>query len=390
MKKISLTLLVWLITASVTAQETTLQTLEKELKELKQTVKEQEKKIEASATAIENKNTGHSIFGNTKLGGYGEIHMNQLWDKDDSATSKRQIDFHRFVLFVEHKFNDNIKFFSEIEIEHVIASSSKKGEIELEQAFIDFQYSTNHHVIGGLFLIPVGIINETHEPNAFYGVERNLVERNILPATWWEGGVLFKGNITNQLSYDAAIHSGLKTDAAGKYAIRNGRQQVSEAEARGFGLTTRISYKPMAGLDLNLALQYQTDVTQKSEVDSVSAYLINLNATYQCKDFSIKALFASWSLNGDGPKSFGADKTYGYYIEPSYRINEKWGVFARFSQYDTTAGSKGGKTAKSIVNLGVNFWPHESVVLKFDIEDQYNENQKGESLGFNLGLGYQF
>lgn len=391
MKKIGFTALFCLFLGCVFAQEATLQSLEKEIKQLKETIKEQDKKIEANANAIESKQSDHYSFGkNTTIGGYGELHMNQLWEKDDSTTSKREIDFHRFVLFFEHKFTDNIKFFSEIEIEHVISSAEDKGEVELEQAFIDFQYSTNHHLIAGIFLMPIGFINETHEPNTFYGVERNLVERNIIPATWWEGGILFKGSITDKISYDAALHSGLNTDASTSYAIRDGRQQVSEAQARAFGLTTRISYKPIAGLDLNLALQYQSDLTQKSEPESVSAFLFNFNVAYQIKGFGIKALFANWEVNGDGPEAIGADRAYGYYVEPSYRINDQWGVFARWSHYDTKAGSNGGESGKSVANIGVNFWPHESVVVKLDFEDQYNENDQGERYGVNFGLGYQF
>lgn len=391
MKRIVLVLMSLFTVCTLTAQDATLQSLQKELKELKETVKEQDKKIEASANAIENKESNHLSFGkNTSIGGYGELHMNQLWGKEDETSSKREIDFHRFVLFVEHRFTDNIKLFSEIEIEHVVSSAEDKGEVELEQAFIDFQYSNNHHVIAGMFLLPIGIINETHEPPTFYGVERNSVERYIIPATWWEAGVMFKGNITEQLSYDAAIHSGLNTNASSNYDIREGRQEVMEAEARGFGLTTRISYKPLAGLDVNLALQYQTDLTQKSEPDSVSAFLINVNASYHYKGFGIKVLLADWEVSGDGAEAIGADRSFGYYIEPSYRINDKWGVFVRWSQYDTTAGSNGGKSSKSIANIGVNFWPHESIVIKLDFEDQYNEDELEERQGFNLGMGYQF
>ena len=38
-------------------------------------------------------------------------------------------------------------------------------------------------------LVPVGFLNEVHEPPTFYGVERNPVEKNVIPTTWWEGGI---------------------------------------------------------------------------------------------------------------------------------------------------------------------------------------------------------
>ena len=65
-------------------------------------------------------------------------------------------------------------------------------------------------VVGGLFLTPVGILNETHEPPTFYGVERNNVEKNIIPTTWWEGGAMVQHEIMDGLSTDLSVTSGLK------------------------------------------------------------------------------------------------------------------------------------------------------------------------------------
>ena len=142
----------------------------------------------------------HGISGNTTLGGYGEMHLNKLKNRKPGGTNKDEIDFHRFVLFIGQEFNDRVRFHSELEIEHAlvkdtdtdtVAGSTPKpnsGELELEQAYLDFTLSDTLSAKAGLFLVPVGIINETHEPPTFYGVERNPVENKIIPATWWEGG----------------------------------------------------------------------------------------------------------------------------------------------------------------------------------------------------------
>ena len=82
--------------------------------------------------------------------------------------------------------------------------------LNLRQAFIDFTISDTLSAKAGVFLIPVGIINETHEPPTFYGVERNPVEKNIIPATWWEGGAAVSGEISSGLRYDVAITSGIE------------------------------------------------------------------------------------------------------------------------------------------------------------------------------------
>jgi len=155
----------------------------------------------------------------TYLGGYGEMHYNN-WNSSKNP-DKKEIDLHRVVLMVNHEFNDSIRLFTEIEIEHAFSAGdgSSSGEVEVEQAFIQFDLNENYKANAGVFLIPVGIINETHEPPAFYGVERNPVEKYIIPATWWEGGAMLSGNYDNGISFDVAVTSGL----AGGTDIRGGQ-----------------------------------------------------------------------------------------------------------------------------------------------------------------------
>ena len=149
-----------------------------EIAELKSQLKETEVKTEATITAVEQFAVTPVAASKSTIGGYGEVHYNSL-EKDDSSATKDAIDFHRFVMFTGHQFTDSIRFFSELEVEHSIAGDGKVGEIELEQAYIEWDATENLTAKAGLFLIPVGIINETHEPNTFYGTERNNIEKNI-------------------------------------------------------------------------------------------------------------------------------------------------------------------------------------------------------------------
>ena len=116
-----------------------------------------------------------------QLGGYGELHYNDLSGRG-GASDKEALDFHRFVLFFGYDFNDRIRFNSELELEHSLAGDGKPGEVELEQAYIDLDLTDDHTARAGLFLVPVGLLNPTHEPPRFYGVERNSVEKNIIPS----------------------------------------------------------------------------------------------------------------------------------------------------------------------------------------------------------------
>jgi opacity protein-like surface antigen len=103
----------------------------------------------------------------------------------------------------------------------------------------------------------------------------------------------------------------------------------------------------------------------------------------------LRALHAEWALAGDGPESVDADRQYGWYIEPSYRIAKSVGVFARYGEWDNQAGSSDTASLKRQWNAGANWWPHEQVVAKLDYQWQDNKNGKDQN-GINLGVGYEF
>ena len=343
---------------------------------------------EAVAVATEEAVKSATLLSDkTTIGGYGELHYNNL-DGKNGASDKKEVDFHRFVLFFGHEFNDDLRFFSELELEHSLSGDDKEGEVELEQAYIEYDINDQHRVKGGLFLTPVGIINETHEPPTFYGTERNPVEKNIIPSTWWEAGVMFSGDIAEGFSYDVAATSGLNTSSGSSYKVRSGRQKASKAEAEDFAYTGRIKWTGIPGLELAATVQYQEDITQSNDSTAGSATLFETHAVFERGNFGLRALYATWDLDGNGPKSIGADEQTGWYIEPSYQLSQHFGVFVRYNEWDNAAGSS-SDTEYEQIDLGVNWWPHQDVVVKVDYQDQDAPAGK-EQDGFNVGLGYQF
>jgi predicted porin len=363
---------------------------------LKSRLVETESKTEATAEAIdlvaESTASGGSLLGgNTVIGSYGEMHYNNLENQADGS-DKSAMDFHRFVLFFGHQFTDSVRFFSELEVEHSIAGDGKVGEVELEQAFIEWDYSPEQKLTAGLFLLPVGILNETHEPETFYGVERNNVEKNIVPATWWEGGASLSGEITQGWSYNVAVTTGLFLKG-GKYKVRDGRQKVGKANAEDLAYTGRIKYTGSAGLELGLTFQYQSDLLQSMTVsgaDDVDATLIEAHAAYQSGPFMFRALYATWDIDDDiNLIKAGADEQTGWYLEPSYRFSPEWGVFARYERWDNTAGA-GTNSEMTQFDIGFNYWLTERVAIKMDYQDQDAPNGSKEEDGFNLGIGWSF
>ena len=316
-----------------------------------------------------------------EIGGYGELHYNNV--PSSGVNGDETVDFHRFVLFFGHEFSEDIHFFSEVELEHSIAGEGKGGEVELEQAFIHFRLNDSLSATAGLFLVPVGIVNENHEPPVFYGVERNPVEKRIIPATWWEAGAMMSGTLPEiGFSYDLAYHSGLDAGAN----IRSGRQKVSGAEVENKAMTGRVRYSGQPGLELAATVQYQEDLDQ-IEGGADDAVLIETHIVLNKGAYGARGLYAAWDINGDvGPKYLSQQT--GYYLEGSYKVASAWGVFGRYSMLNYRRTDAGLELKEKQHTVGVNYWPHEDVVVKADIQMQNDDAGDGD--GFNLGIGYQF
>lgn len=370
-------------------QQKMIDQLQQKLEQTEQKVEVAEQKVEATAEEVEaaaeaievaQGPSGSSWADSTSVGGYGELHYNSK-DGDD------QIDFHRFVLYFGHEFNDSVRFFSELELEHALSGDGVDGEVELEQAWIEMDLTDNHRLRAGLDIIPIGLINVTHEPNTFYGVERSEVEKRIIPATWWEAGIGFNGELAPGWNYDVVLHSGLSTTSN----IRSGRQKVSNANADHPATTARLRYTGVPGLEVSGSFQYQSDITAGATTSANSATLFEGHVDYKhSSGLGLRALYAQWDLDDVLQAGRDDDKQYGYYIEPAYRfpvsfIPGEVGVFFRWSELDYANNKE-----EERIGFGFNYWPTQQVAFKFDWTnvDDVDANTSSDSL--NLGIGYQF
>ncbi len=379
-------------------------TLKTENKTLKQTIENTQQQVENNTVAVEsvaeNMESGSSSssdgwFENTSIGGYGELHYQNR--SSEGGSHKEEVDFHRFVLFVDHEFTDDLRFFSELELEHSIAGEGKSGEIELEQAYIEYDITDQASAKAGLFLVPVGILNETHEPDTFYGVERNEVEKFIIPTTWWEAGLAANYRFDNGLSVDAALMTGL--DVGNDFYIRGGRGKIAKQKANDPIIAFRAKYTGIPGLELAGAILHQTDMGQSDNskhgsVDIGSGTLYETHAIYSHAigpgTFTGKALYSRWEFDIDND-DLAAETQYGWYVEPSYRVPTAMGDVGVYGRYQQLDYFKSSDKEYDIWEAGANWWIHEHVVLKANYiykEDNLNSNK--DERGFDLGIGYQF
>ena len=350
-------------------------------------------KVEAVAEVMESAPPQVVEASKTTIGGYGELHYNNL-NANDPSKDVEMLDLHRFVLFFGHQFNDRTRFYSEVEVEHAFVADTggdTPGEVEIEQAFIEFDLRQNLYAKAGLFLIPVGILNETHEPDTFYGVERNDVENIIVPSTWWEGGAGLNGRWGSGWNWDLAFTSGLEMSTTGSNAfrVRSGRQKVAKAVASDGAVTGRLRYLGVPGLQAAVTVQYQFDPSQVSNDGLDSGTLIEAHVDYQRNGFGLRALYSRWDFSGDAVEAADADTQTGWYIEPSYRLNEKVGFYARYEDVDAARA----QDKFNQWEVGLNWWPAKNVVIKFDYRDRSHnlDSQNGRDFtGIDLGLGYSF
>jgi len=373
--------------------------------------------VEAAAEAFETAQTsssGSSWADRTTVGGYGELHYNNLSDNNDTVggdDSLDRVDFHRFVIYFGHEFTDNIRFFSEIELEHAVSGDGESGEVELEQAWIEMDINDRHRFRAGVDILPIGIINPTHEPNTFYGVERNKVETEIIPATWWEAGLGLNGEIAPGWNYDIVAHGGLLSPngvddpnkAPSTLRPRSGRSKVSEADDQDIAFTGRLRYTGMPGLEVGLSGQYQSDMTGTADAFDVDASLFEGHIDYKhASGFGLRALYARWDIDAPTGITYTQNSIDGWYIEPAYRfkapgfIPGEIGVFTRYAEWDAIGGSGSNVPDGTYVqyeswHVGTNWWPHSDVAFKFDYQNESGDSRADKLLdGFNLGLAYQF
>src|SRR5690349_6654397 len=167
-----------------------------------------------------------------------DFHFNKFEFRDGT------LDFHRFVLLVTHEFNPRLRFVSELELEHgFVEGLEDGGELELEQAYLDFLVTRAFNVRAGMLLVPVGIINERHEPPVFHGVERPLVDTVIIPTTWFDVGAGVHGELGRGWRYRLYVMAPPNAaEFSGEEGLQGSAQHGAEANVGRVAVTGRVEY----------------------------------------------------------------------------------------------------------------------------------------------------
>lgn len=358
-------------------------------------------KQQNAAQRILSGNYGKSVT----VGAYGEITYNQ------PESENGELDVQRLVLLFGYKFNERTQFVTEIEVEHV-------EEIFVEQAFVNYNVADNVSLRAGLMLVPMGIINEYHEPTTFNGTERPGVDGSIVPTTWREIGVGVTGRINSaSLSYQAYLFNGFKsTDAdgngliGGSSGLRGGRQKGIQSTVNKPNLSAKLDYYGLPGLRLGLAGYFgrtQAD-DELDDVDGadVGLSMVGFDARYAYQRFTARGqfIYASLSDTEDYNNLTGQDlgsSLLGWYAEAAYNLlpvnkEQKLFAFARYEKYDTHADTEGILVANDAYNrdditVGLSYHIAPGVVFKGDYQFRDNAvdgNDTRKQLNFGLGVWF--
>ena len=345
----------------------------------------------------------YGIEQGVSIAGYGEALFENY-----AAGKTSQFDFLRAILYAGYRFNDKFIFNSEIEVEHA-------KEIFVEFAYVDYLATDNFGLRAGMLLIPMGLVNEFHEPNVFIGAERPVTEKSIIPTTWRENGGGFYGSAGDKLAFRAYVVNGFNGSAFSSSGVRGGRQKGGKAKASDMAFTGRLDVTPTPGVFFGASFYTggsgQGDIVVDGINYGVRTSIFDLHAQAQVRGFDFRALFARASLEdtvalnqvlGLTGSSGVAEKMQGGYLQIGYdvlsQVPEAGGVgltpYIRYEKVDTQAAVAAGFTRSPSKNntyttFGFELKPISNIVLKVDHMWVSNAVDSGVNQ-FNVSIGYAF
>lgn len=347
------------------------------------------------------------------IGGYGEVLLRTFHGQGDDNQND-VFDALRAVLYVGYKFNDKWVFNSELEFEH--GGTGGGGSVSTEFLTIDYLHQDELNFRAGVLLIPMGFVNEIHEPNFFYGAQRPEVERRIMPSTWRENGAGIFGTIADRVHYRVYVVNGLDGAGFDEDGLRGGRQKASRALSDDFAFVGRVDVDVTDGLMVGGSVyagqsgQEQrsgaTDPIAGALLPDLMTHIYEIHAQYRGNGFSFRGLWSEAFIDEAGAHnrildSGLASRMQGWYVEGGYDIlplfvdtKATLEPFFRFEQWDTQHKTPDGVIRDNTedVNLyvaGLHFRPIPQVVFKVDYRhfDQRGGSRAHEAQAL---VGYVF
>ncbi len=344
------------------------------------------------------------FLGKLQFHGYSELQYNNPRIDTMSSGAGNVIDVHRFVLGWEYEFTKALRVESELDYEHAAK------ELELEEAYLEYDLLPALSLRVGTLLMPMGMLNETHEPPLYYSVERPYVERYIIPTTWQENGIGIAGQLNGgKQSYRAYVTAGLDatrmTTLGGLHDVSS---KGSESKADDLAGVGRLEFLLARGFIL-AGSGYHGGADQRTPgLGMVTLTMAEVDARFRRSGMDVRLAGVKTSLDGADRVSTFVGETIGsvmqgWYAEGAYDLlrrdraaqgGRSLVVFARHEKLDTNKEVPAGfarvlQADREVTTGGLAYYPIPQVAFKADLE--HWKDGAGEKLNrVNLGTAFMF
>jgi hypothetical protein len=349
------------------------------------------------------------------IGGYGETIYTNFFNEPEKSDRWDNL---RTVLYVGYRFSDRVLFNSEIEFEHATTSSTNSasgGSVSVEFANLDFLLTDWANTRIGMMLVPMGFLNQMHEPPFFYGALRPEPERRIIPSTWREnGGGLFGSLFGGVVEYESYAITGLNAAGFDASGLRGGRQKGNRALAEDFAWVGRLDWYATDDLLVGGSVYVGQSGQNQTLPDSLTK-LWELHADFEKWGIHLRGLFTMAHVSDAGQLTtalratgdLGATETIasrmlGGYAEIAYDIlpwitGHTDSTLSPYYRYEYTDSQNQiptgfvGDPLETIWNhvVGIQYEPIANVVIKTDV--RLRDSSGGDVTDeVNLGVGFVF
>lgn len=263
-----------------------------------------------------------------KIAGYADVE----YKGSSEPGINEEFRMHHLSLFFTKQFENNIKFFSEIEYEDAPkfegvndGSGDLKeasGKIFVEAVNFDWNYSQHVNLRVGRFFTPAGIWSEDHYPPFVTTQERPLHIRKIFPQL--VDGLSFSGNTeftsNHFFNYTAFVGNG-QSNVSGK-------KDLNSNKATGF----KGDYKAPWLDDFTLGFTLYNDNKDSSASDA-DRFAYGYHVKLRQQNLTFQAEYATTDLEFTNPSNNYTSK--GYYAQFLYSFDQ-WGLGYRYDTFDKT------------------------------------------------------
>jgi len=391
------------------------------------------------------------------IGAYGEFFFGAQRNPAAGGQWQSGFDARRFVLLPTYQITDNIIFNAEIEFEHAGSGFDNDdklhGTAEIEQLWIDFKIVDQFNWRApGIDLVPIGYINQHHEPTQFYSVLRPELYNGLIPSTWKVPGSSVYGTIVEGLKYQVMV-SASQEDFGDSFDARTDAKTapppgvpyaagISGLDALGFSnpplgdfsqlsstlaVSGRLDFAPTfwPGFAGSVSAYYSPNTTPRAAHDDMGNFLGHSSLTMFDAEFRYRVPNTGLELRGEyvqawfgnpanlranndtdptnnvGRTMWGASGEIAYHVPLGIILNSEWEAvpFYRYTRENLqTNGFAGtddntptGAGQLQFHTVGVAVFPSPKVVLKANYQKVINKDPAGANADSFLGaVGFFF